>query len=357
MGSHSGKSIGRIIGKQLEHLLTLCNIAALGWLYACCLTTFVPCDIHPRLSLITISFPIALLLNVSFIAVWLFVKRKRLWLPIVGTLLCWSYIADYMPLNPTVEDTAKGLKVVSWNTRYTGGSEGWEGFKEYIRNLDADIICMQETDMGRYDKEDFRKELEGMGYEYHEERALVLLTRLHILQTDTISYESRTNGSRWYLLKSETDTILVINNHLESNHITNEIKEEYVDVLDNPGYQRAKQSGRSILSLMAQSAHYRGKQTKVLCEFLKEHQGQHIILCGDLNDTPISYAYQNFSRRLESAFRDSGNGIGVSYNQKGFWVRIDHIFFSQEGTSHHTFIDSSVDISDHYPIVSWIDFN
>lgn len=357
MGSNEGISIGRVLGKQFEYLLTLCNIAALTWLYACCLVTFIPCDSHPRLSLITISFPIALIVNLGFIAVWLFVKRKRLWLPIAGTLLCWNYIADYIPINPIIDDSFEGLKVVSWNTRYTGGKDGREGFEEYIRNLDADIICLQETNMGGKDWEDFRKELEGMGYEYHEEKSHVLLTRLHILQTDTISYESRSNGSQWYLLKSEKDTILVINNHLESNHITNEIKEEYVDVLDNPGYQRAKESGRSILSLMAQSAHFRGKQTKALCEFLEEHQGQHVILCGDLNDTPISYACQSFSRRLKSAFRDSGRGIGVSYNQKGFWVRIDHIFFSKEGTSHQTFIDSSIDISDHYPIVSWVDFN
>ena len=35
-----------------------------------------------------------------------------------------------------------------------------------------------------------------------------------------------------------------------------------------------------------------------------------IIICGDFNDTPVSYAYQQLGDNMIDAFLESGNGIG-----------------------------------------------
>ena len=79
-----------------------------------------------------------------------------------------------------------------------------------------------------------------------------------------------------------------------------------------------------------------------------------VIMCGDHNDTPISYTYQKTARNLNSAFRESGNGIGVSYNQKGFFFRIDHVFISEDWESCKTYIDTQMEMSDHYPLVTYL---
>ena len=350
------KSLVSRIRKHLSRLVLLGNMFALAWLYACCVITWIPCDVHPRLSLITITFPVALILNLLFVGAWLIVNIRRIWVPILGIALCWGYVMDYYPIHLGSNHSVEGLKIVSWNSKYEGGADRYEDFRNYIKNLDADIICLQESDLSSWAWDDFVNEMKKKGYEYHIRKSLVLFTHMHIEESDTLVYESRSNSSQWYRLTSKTDTIIVVNNHLESNHISAEIKEEYAEVLNNPAYSKAKESGQSILPLMAQSARYRGKQTKALREFLSEHEGQHVIICGDFNDTPISYAYQTLSRQMKNAYRDSGRGIGVSYNQPGFWVRIDHIFFSEEGRSRNTHIDRSVDLSDHYPIISWVDF-
>ena len=352
----AGRSLLKILGKQMLRLVLLGNVLVLAWLWGCCLVTWIPCDSHPYISLLSITFPIALLVNVLFVPVWLILHRRYVWVPLLGTLLCWGYIRDYCPINRSKDLPEACLKVVSWNTMGMGKAEDRDASKDYVKNLDADIICLQEAAITGGGWENFIADMKSLGYEHHCQKGLTLFTRLHILATDTLCYDTRSNGSRWYLLAQGEDTIALVNNHLESNHLSAQIKEEYGQVIDRPGYHRAKQSGHSILSHMAQSARFRGNQTKALRDFVKEHQSHRIIVCGDFNDTPISYACQTLQRHLKNAFRESGRGVGISYNEKGFWVRIDHIFFSSPGESYRTFVDSSIGVSDHYPIISWLNF-
>lgn len=337
--------------------LTLCmNLLCLLWLWGCCITTWIPNDAHPRIAMLNITFPVALIVNILFIFVWIVLQFRKVWIPLLGTLVCWGYIMDYVPINPSADIPNSALKIVSWNTMGMGGKENHEEAKDYLKNCDADIICLQESDLKGSAWEDFINEMKERGYEHDNHKGQCLLTRYHVLESDTMLYETRTNSSSWYRVLRDQDTLLIINNHLESNHIPMETRDEYAEVLDNPEYSKAKQSGRSIVSNMIESGRYRSLQAQAMRDFIKENERNHIIVCGDFNDTPISYAYQTISRCLKNAYRDSGNGFSVSYNKKGFWVRIDHIFFSAEGESYRTFIDHSISVSDHFPIVSWLKF-
>ena len=38
-----------------------------------------------------------------------------------------------------------------------------------------------------------------------------------------------------------------------------------------------------------------------------------MILCGDFNDTPLSYTYRQLSRKLTDSFIEKGRGIGNTY--------------------------------------------
>ena len=57
---------------------------------------------------------------------------------------------------------------------------------------------------------------------------------------------------------------------------------------------------------------------------------------------------------MRPAYRDSGLGIGISYNQRGFPVRIDHVFMSKDWKSSQTRIVDKLEVSDHYPIVTYL---
>ena len=68
-----------------------------------------------------------------------------------------------------------------------------------------------------------------------------------------------------------------------------------------------------------------------------------------MNDTPVSYAYRQFSSKLVDGFVESGNGVGTTYIGEMPSNRIDYIFHSKQirGDNFRTY---QVDYSDHKPI-------
>jgi endonuclease/exonuclease/phosphatase (EEP) superfamily protein YafD len=87
---------------------------------------------------------------------------------------------------------------------------------------------------------------------------------------------------------------------------------------------------------------------------VEEHSQYPVIVCGDFNDNPLSYSRHAMAQRLTDCFRETGRGIGLSYNQKAFSFRIDHIFCSQQLQPYNCKIDDEMDASDHYPILCWL---
>ena len=74
-----------------------------------------------------------------------------------------------------------------------------------------------------------------------------------------------------------------------------------------------------------------------------------MVVCGDFNDTPVSYAYHKVRGDLNDAFVDSGWGISASYNGKFPFLRIDYILFDADYSSGRYQCDK-VPFSDHFPI-------
>jgi len=79
-------------------------------------------------------------------------------------------------------------------------------------------------------------------------------------------------------------------------------------------------------------------------------RGGGVIVCGDFNDSPLSYAHRVIGKELDDAFVQSGNGFGISYNQNHFYFRIDHILLSKNLESYQCTVDKTIKSSDHYPI-------
>ncbi|MBL4655878.1 MAG: hypothetical protein JKY33_08665 [Bacteroidia bacterium] len=72
-------------------------------------------------------------------------------------------------------------------------------------------------------------------------------------------------------------------------------------------------------------------------------------MCGDFNDTPSSYAYEQISKHLTDNF-DKGNfGLGATYAGE-LPIRIDYILNSKSITATKQQIIKEK-FSDHYPLV------
>lgn len=92
----------------------------------------------------------------------------------------------------------------------------------------------------------------------------------------------------------------------------------------------------------------RSRQVNELIDHMKNSPYPYLV-CGDFNETPYSYVYSSMRRKLTNAFEKRGRGLGFTLNQKPYYLRIDHQFFSEEFKLQKYRVDKTMRISDHFP--------
>lgn len=329
------------------------NVLTVLLLWASCACTWISPSVVPQQTVITLAFPIFLTANLAFVFFWLICKARFAVLPVLGTLVVGGYVMDYCPLH-CQEDTPNdsSILLVSHNIGTMTGEEKHLAFVQYVKETDADILCLQEVDPTLLTRKAFVAMLDSMGYGKMQKDNRCILSKFPFAGgAESLAYTSTTgNGSMVCRLLCGPDTLLIVNNHLESYGLTDEEKGRYKKAIKHPESDETSGTVLTLARRISNTAQIRGAQADSLCAFIDSHAGESMIVCGDFNDTPISYVYQQIGKRLDCAWRNSGQGIGLSYNQMGFFVRIDHIFHSSDWTSHNTRIDNKMVLSDHYPL-------
>ena len=322
---------------------------------------------HPLLSCFGMAFPVFLVINLLFLFFWLTFKWRKAWIPIVGYVLAYFPISLYMPVNLRQELPEGTIKLLSYNVCQYGGNykyeQGFDTVYNYLKRQNADIVCLQEdADTWRR----FVMQRYAKIYPYNDTtifcntamsmNGVGIHTRFPIIRKERIWYQSVANGSVAYYLKLDNgDTLLVINNHLEGTHLSKEDRANYKRMLrGNMERDTAREESMLLLEKLATSAAKRAPEVDIVHQYIEAHRQYPMIVCGDFNDNPISYSRRTLAQGLTDCFVETGRGIGLSYNQKGFFVRIDHILCSEHFEPYNCQIDNEMDASDHYPIVSWV---
>ncbi|MCI6671033.1 MAG: endonuclease/exonuclease/phosphatase family protein [Prevotella sp.] len=324
---------------------------------------------HPVLSTLHLCFPIILGFNLFFLVFWVFVRIRTIWLPVLGLLLCYVPIRKYAPFNPYKLQPQTGIKVLSYNV-YLFAS--WEFAKDernpivdYILKSKSDLVCLQEAPVRALNKADLSA-LKAQ-YAYVDiidnlqpgSKNMIFLSRFPILQREEIKYQSEGNMSMAYLVDINGVQTLVVNNHFESFHLNSEDKSDYKKILNGDLQMGdSKKETMRLLHKLGDATARRAPQAEKVAAYVRTYTDRRIpvILCGDFNDTSLSYVHRTIGKTLNDCFIASGNGLGISYHQSGMFFRIDHIFCSSDFVSKITEVDSSIDKSDHYPIFTWLKY-
>jgi endonuclease/exonuclease/phosphatase family metal-dependent hydrolase len=357
----------RYIGRLLGFILLGVNAIAALLLFLSAYSPSIDPHAHPVMSCLGLFFPIFLLLNVLFLVFWAIVYRRFILFPLLVLLVCWGSIRTYFPINFFGEDAPEdAIKIVSYNTRAFGDMKPHTKEKPnevltYLQNSDADIICLQEYIFGgKLKKKDIDYALRDYRYKHYQSlgkglNGLGCYSRYPILSATPILYKGTRNGSVAYRIKVGEDTLLVINNHLESNKILKSDVETYQEMIDAPNKKNLLAGVRKLWSKMAEATSIRAKQADVLVETIRDSKEKAVVLCGDFNDTPISYTHHVLlDEELQDAYVETGNGLGVSYNKDRLYVRIDHILTSKNLKVYDCTVDNTIHASDHYPIWCYI---
>ena len=323
---------------------------------------------HPLLSTTGMTFPFFLAADMLFLVLWLILKWSRAWLPVAGLLLAYSPIRTYIPLHRASDPPQDALKIVSYNVCGYGGNykyeNGFETVMEYLRQQRPDIICTQE-EIDNRNRNTFQEY--GKTWAYNDTltlsenkkfiNVLGIHTRFPIIRRERIPYPTAVNnGSAAWWLKVGKDTLIVVNNHFESCHLDKNDRAQYKHILKGELRRDSiPAESQLILVKLSEANALRAPQVRQVCRYVQDHPGYPMVVCGDFNDSPISYSRYAFSQLLTDCYAETGRGIGLSYNQKGFFFRIDHIFCSRDIRSYNCKIDNKIDASDHYPLVCWVE--
>ena len=335
------------------------NLLLIAAMLTCAYTAYLPSQDYPRLSYLGLMFPVFLVANICTIPCWLILKWKFTALPLVGMLLCAGSIRAYFPLNLPSTPPEGSYKLLSYNVMSFGKiGNDWESnpIVEYLLESDADIICLQEAQKFYLDRV-LPQMLETYPYyavELTTNSYIACFSKFPIVSSTKIEYISVTNCSYAYEMLVGNDTLVLINNHLESYKLAQEDKADYKSIITNYKDPRQNHSKSKFLNLADKLAHgdsIRGVQVDSVASYIERNKDRHILACGDFNSSPISYVHHKMTDNLYDAFASNGCGLGISYNRSGMYFRIDHIFASPNVSTYGTRIDDSIDTSDHYPMV------
>ncbi len=310
---------------------------------------------HPLWAVSGLAFPLFMVLNASFLIVWLLLHRRYLLIPLLGFIVCLFPVRTYIPIN-FHQDTPEGaIKVVSFNVHLF---EGWKfRYKQmnptvkYLKTCDADIVCLQEAGLNEVRNEKLDQKM-AVVYPYHERisyrgNALAIYSKWPILATERIKYTSAGNLSTASRVLVQGDTVLVVNNHLETYGLSYQDKDDVGEILIGKGKVR----DTTFLSKMENASRLRAPQADAVSAYIRRSGLKSVIVCGDFNDHPLSYAHHTIGRGLTDCYETAGCGPGFSYDRNRMYVRIDHIFCSKDWRCYDCYVDRKVQLSDHYPII------
>lgn len=367
------KKIFRVILLTLNTLVLLCLVLS-------AFSEYISPYHFVFFSYLGLFFPFILVGNIAVFLAWLLFKQWKLaLLHIVIFGICGGAIYTYCPLHKktqTIPDDA--IKILTYNVmRFNGLSKNDPGnppnkILQFIQENDADIVCIQEFGASKNNpnfltEDDIMDALKKYPYNYFhslqfpyqsEDFSLAIFSRFPILSSQKVPYDSPYNGSFETELDINGKRVTLINNHLESNKLSIEERNNYYRLTTRDvDAQSLDAFTQTMTKRLTPAFKARAFQAQVISRLIKENKNPYIIVCGDFNDTPISYArHKIIGNDLRDAFVNSGFGLGITYNRYRFLFRIDYILHSKNIQSYNCTV-GNLKSSDHYPLWCYLQLN
>ncbi len=322
------------------------------------------------LSFLGFIFPFLWISNVVFAVFWMFKKRKRLIISLSLIILTWSQWNAVFQLSnkdlPTNIDKGHTITVMSYNVRmfdkyvWTKDKETPKKIYQFIKDQNPDILCIQEfyinNKKNQYSENNILSKFKQYKYKHLEyniktksgrKYGLATFSKYPITSTKPLHFENTTNFSIQTDIDINGKHIRIFNNHLESIRLQKE-NYNFIDSLEFKNDQERRKGIYDIFSKLKHAFANRSYQAQTIGRHIKNSPFPAIV-CGDFNDTPISYVYRTVKGDLKDSFIESGGGFGGTYNGNLPSFRIDFIFHDKSFESfNHKRI--KVNYSDHYPI-------
>lgn len=242
---------------------------------------------------------------------------------------------------------------------------------EYILNQKCDVVAIQEGSLGPTAYDDLeqhrrlRARLDSLyPYRSHGYRDLMILSRwpYTVYEDSTLrqgfgSMDDIKSEYHFYAkmfnIEVKGRPVRLINLHLQSIGLKDDDIQLYQDltrggVSQGSELRRAK---RSLLGKLNGAFRRRAGEAELVRGVLDSIPAERTIVCGDFNDTPLSFAYRTIAGDdMRDAWADCGLGPTYTFHAHRMWFHIDHVLYGGRLRAINIRRDRAGN-SDHYPQV------
>lgn len=351
-------------------------IAAVLFLLGCYGYLFNPVYFWP-LGFLTLSAFYFLLILIAFIFFWLIVKPQRAFISVIAILLALKPLNNILSFHFSTSFSktkpANALRIMSWNVAQFNVMEDEKnpGIKSRmlgaINEYEPDIACLQEmvaedstvTQHGHISE--FLQQLGFGNYFYaynrkedfwgHAHFGIIIFSKYPIINKQMISFYPHDYNSifQYADIVKGKDTVRVFNIHLQSLRFS-KANLNYIDKPTVEDEDKAIKESKNIIAKFKKGFLKRQVQAERIRKEINKSPYP-VIVAGDFNDVPNSYAYHTIGKDLDDAFVEKGSGLGRTFSGISPVLRIDNIFTGKKlDVLQFNLVKKK--LSDHFPVIA-----
>lgn len=352
-------------------VLTILGLLALILSY---LSPFVHPNTFKILPFFGLAYPIIILGVLLALVYWLF-KWSR-WALVILIVVVLGGKLHFRSLSVTISEEVAPpdsnlWRIMSYNVRlfdvYNESLDGKLETRNKIMDLVSkqapDVICFQEfyhqDKPTKFTTRDSLIQLLQIR-DYHERYShkirerqnfgICMMSKYPMIAKGDVMFENFEHSDNYCIyadIVKGNDTIRVYNIHLQSIKLQQKDYELFGQEDQQAGSKPS--TFKLLLDKLRVAYPARAEQALRVVEHIQTSPYP-VVVCGDFNDTPMSYVYQQFNRYLIDSFRETSSGIGKTYAGKVPAGRIDYIFHSPHLKAQNFQIQQQV-LSDHLGII------
>ena len=354
----------------IRKLLLTINILFVLTLFFSYLATYVNPKHVILPALVGLAYPYLVIINIFFVVYWIFSRRWEFLIPLGAILIGMGVLGNYFRFPKHRDFSDDSFKVISYNVKLfnfyeTKSTPSNKEILSYLKDQDADVICMQElfVDNKNINETAIKGALGDKIYSHtkfinnigNRSYGIGTYTKYPIIRRSQIFHPKSSSLTIITDIVADGDTIRIFNNHLQSFKLKNIEHSNILEELASREKTEVKNNIANIISSLHDGFVKRAEQAIVVKEEIAKSPYPTIVL-GDFNDTPISYSFHIVSKGLNDAFVKAGNGSGNSYKGAYPSNRIDYILFDNNFIC-EKFDKLNLKYSDHYPICAYFKKN
>ncbi len=362
--------------KAAKSILVGCNVAIALFLLISCYGSNLNQDRFWFTGIFTLASFYLLVILIVFLFFWLFVKPRLSFISLIAIIGCWKplqqVVRPQISHNFIMKKDPVAVRVMSWNVahfdiiEHKTHPEKKQQMLAAIKELNPDVACFQEmvasdsAPNAINDLADFKEKLQmpythyaynpKLDFDAKHRFGIIIFSKYPIINRQMISYAPRDYNSIFQFadIVKGTDTIRVFNIHLQSLKFSRDNRRYLEDPTLNDEADLEK--SKTVLAKLRIGF----KKRKVQSERIQKAIGESkypVIVCGDFNDVPNSYAYNCIGQGLTNAFAAKGAGIGSTFDGISPTLRIDNIFAGPPFKVQQ-YLRTRKKLSDHFPITA-----